>query len=145
MVPLFSLCEPGCLRAVFRCSFAAAPAGVRACIQEHGMEEVWDRLRQATGNDAQLVAFLQCLLTLDPGARADFAPIRAAGGGRRKCCVVPGREASLSPNTCSHAIWSSVGRGCRMHSCNEGRHSGNPADSSRHSISGVGPCCGPCL
>ena len=63
------------LRAVVRCSFAAAPAGVCACFQEHGMEEVWDRLRQATGNDAQLVAFLQCLLTLDPAARADFAAL----------------------------------------------------------------------
>ena len=40
--------------------------------QENGMEEVWDRLRQATGNDAPLVAFLQRLLTLDPAARADF-------------------------------------------------------------------------
>lgn len=37
------------------------------------MGEVWDRLRQATGNDAPLVAFLQRLLTLDPAARADFA------------------------------------------------------------------------
>lgn len=39
------------------------------------MEEVWDRLRQATGNDAPLVAFLQRLLTLDPAARADFAAL----------------------------------------------------------------------
>ena len=39
------------------------------------MKEIWDRLRQATGNDAPLVAFLQRLLTLDPAARADFASL----------------------------------------------------------------------
>ena len=41
------------------------------------MEEVWDRLRQATGNDGPLVAFLQKLLSLDPTARADFGTLVA--------------------------------------------------------------------
>ena len=39
------------------------------------MEEVWDRLRQATSNDAPLVDFLQRLLTLDPEPRAHFAAL----------------------------------------------------------------------
>ena len=39
------------------------------------MEEVWDRLRKATSNDAPLVDFLQRLLTLDPDTRAHFAAL----------------------------------------------------------------------
>lgn len=39
------------------------------------MEEVWDRLRRATGNDAPLLDFLQQLLSLDPSPRADFAAL----------------------------------------------------------------------
>ena len=38
------------------------------------MEEVWDKLHQATSDDA-LIEFLQRLLTLDPAARADFAAL----------------------------------------------------------------------
>ena len=39
------------------------------------MEDVWDRLRRATNNDAPLLAFLHHLLSLDPAARADFAAL----------------------------------------------------------------------
>lgn len=39
------------------------------------MEGVWDRLRQATNNDAPLLGFLQQLLSLDPAPRADFAAL----------------------------------------------------------------------
>lgn len=39
------------------------------------MEDVWDRLRQATNNDAPLLTFLQQLLSLDPAPRADFAAL----------------------------------------------------------------------
>lgn len=39
------------------------------------MEDVWDRLRQATNNDAPLLAFLQQLLSLDPAPRADFVAL----------------------------------------------------------------------
>ena len=39
------------------------------------MEEVWDRLRKATLNDAPLVDFLQRLLTLDPEPRTHFAAL----------------------------------------------------------------------
>ena len=45
------------------------------CVQESGMDDVWARLRTATQNDEALVAFVQCLLTLDPGARANFGAL----------------------------------------------------------------------
>ena len=39
------------------------------------MDELWDRLREATDNDEALVAFLQQLLTLDPEPRSDFTKL----------------------------------------------------------------------
>ena len=39
------------------------------------MDELWDRLREATNNDEALVAFLQQLLTLDPEPRCDFTKL----------------------------------------------------------------------
>ena len=39
------------------------------------MDDVWARLRTATQNDEALVAFVQRLLTLDPGARANFGEL----------------------------------------------------------------------
>ena len=44
-------------------------------VRENGMEDGWDRLRQATNNDAPLLAFLQQLLSLDPAPHADFAAL----------------------------------------------------------------------
>ena len=39
------------------------------------MEDIWERLLQATDNDKALLEFLQQLLTLDPHQRANFADL----------------------------------------------------------------------
>lgn len=39
------------------------------------MDEVWAQLREATGNDHALITFLQQLMTVEPGPRANFGQL----------------------------------------------------------------------